>query len=101
MDWEGEGGPATSYTFTVRGDDWGKIVSTARRLSTVGRPWSHRHTYTVNLAAGAMHDVELHFYENAAVRNVDFNELPRARQQAISRVNCSPAGYALTVNNAT
>jgi hypothetical protein len=91
-----------SYTFTVRGDDGVRLFLDG---TTVVDGWSDHgatdYTYTVDLAAGTMHDVELHFYENGGGAECRLQwSYPGQGKQAIPQSQLFPAaGYALTVNN--
>jgi PA14 domain/Divergent InlB B-repeat domain len=91
-----------SYTFTVRGDDGVRLFIDGTKVLD---GWSDHgatdFTYTTNLAAGTMYDIELHFYENGGDAECKLQwSYPGQSKQIIPQSQLFPAAsYMLTVNN--
>jgi hypothetical protein len=91
-----------SYTFTVRGDDGVRLFINGTKVLD---GWSDHgatdFTYTTNLAAGTMYDIELHFYENGGDAECKLQwSYPGQPKQIIPQSRLFPAAsYTLTVNN--
>jgi PA14 domain/Chitobiase/beta-hexosaminidase C-terminal domain/Divergent InlB B-repeat domain/FlgD Ig-like domain len=87
--WTGKVKPPVtgSYTFTVRGDDGVRLFINGAKVID---GWSDHgptdFSYTTNLAAGTMYDVELHFYENGGGAECKLHwSYPGQPDQAIPR----------------
>lgn len=91
-----------SYTFTVRGDDGVRLFLNGTKVLD---GWSDHgatdFTYTTNLSAGTMYDIELHFYENGGGAECQLQwSYPGQSKQIVPQSQLFPAAtYVLTVNN--
>jgi PA14 domain/Divergent InlB B-repeat domain/Carbohydrate binding module (family 35) len=103
--WTGKVKPPVtgSYTFTVRGDDGVRLFISGTKVID---GWSDHgptdFTYTTNLAAGTMYDIELHFYENGGGAECKLQwSYPGQAKQAIPQGQLFPptGSYTLTVNS--
>jgi mannan endo-1,4-beta-mannosidase len=91
-----------SFTFTVRGDDGVRLfINAAKVLDGWSDHGATDFTYTTNLAAGTMYDIELHFYENGGDAECKLQwSYPGQPKHIIPQSQLFPAAsYTLTVNN--
>ncbi len=91
-----------SYTFTVRGDDGVRFfINGAKVLDGWSDHAATDFTYTTNLAAGTLYDIELHFYENGGGAECKLQwSYPGQAKQVIPQSQLFPASsFTLTVNS--